>query len=220
MDFSSTAAVYGELEGSAREGSVTRPASPYGRSKLMGEIMVRDAAAALGARAMILRYFNVAGADRAGRTGQSTPRATHLFKAACRIARGDLCELVIHGSDWPTSDGSGVRDYVHVDDVARAHLMALAHLDGQENGETLTVNLGSGAGASVRQIVEAVGRAAGRQIATRVGPRRAGDVAAIVADASLARVVLGRTPRFTIDDMASDALAWERRLASVSERVA
>ena len=211
--FSSTAAVYGDAHARVDETAATLPVSPYGRSKLMAETILRDAAAASGLRAIALRYFNVAGADPAGRAGQSTAGATHLFKIACRVALGQEAALPVYGGDWPTRDGSGVRDYVHVDDLARAHLLALERLEAQADGSCEVYNLGSERGWSVREVARAVGQAAGTELACEARPRRAGDMAELVADASRARLALGWIPRWDLDAMAVHALAWERRLA-------
>lgn len=210
--FSSTAAIYGEAPEPASETTAPSPQSPYGRSKLMAEQALADAAAATSARAIALRYFNVAGADPQGRTGQSTAHATHLVKVACQVACGKREALDINGDDFPTRDGTGLRDYIHVHDLARAHLLALDRLEGMADGSMRVINLGSGAGATVREVVEAVSRAAGRPLPTRLAPRRPGDVAALIADPSLAREELGWTPQYGIDEIGAHALAWERRL--------
>lgn len=210
--FSSTAAIYGEAPEPASETTPPSPQSPYGRSKLMAEQALADAASATGARAIALRYFNVAGADPDGRTGQSTAHATHLFKVACQVACGKREALDINGEDFPTRDGTGLRDYIHVHDLARAHLLALDQLERTADGMMQVINLGSGTGATVREVVDAVSRAAGQPLPTRRAPRRPGDVAALIADASLAETKLGWTPRFTIDEIGAHALTWERRL--------
>lgn len=205
--FSSTAAVYGDGQARVGEDAPTRPVSPYGRSKLMAEQVLEDAASAHGLSVTALRYFNVAGADPAGRAGQSDPTATHLFRAACGAALGSAPALEVYGEDWPTRDGTGVRDFVHVADLARAHLLALQHA-----GEAFEVfNLGSERGFTVREVALAVGRAAGVRLPLRPRPRRAGDIAELVASTAKARDTLGWTPRFGLDDMAAHALAWEAR---------
>jgi UDP-glucose 4-epimerase len=210
--FSSTAAVYGEGIVPAREDGATCPVSPYGQSKLMAETILRDVTAATGLRAMALRYFNVAGADPDERCGQGGASATHLFKLACEVAAGRRGTLTIHGDDWSTADGTCVRDYVHVHDIARAHLLALARLASEEAAEPFSLfNIGSGRGYSVREVIEAVGAAAGLDLPVTIGPRRPGDVAAMVADTQRARAVLGWTPRFDLRDIAAHALAWERK---------
>ncbi len=210
--FSSTAAVYGEPAARVDEATPPAPLSPYGRSKLIAEQALADAAAAHGLRVCTLRYFNVAGADPAGRAGQSTAAATHLFKAACQAALGRRAALPVHGEDWPTRDGTGVRDYVHVTDLAAAHLAALDRLAAAEAGRFEVFNLGTERGCSVREVAAAVGAAAGRPVPLAPGPRRPGDMAELLADAGRARRALGWTPRLGVAEMAAHALAWERRL--------
>ena len=210
--FSSTAAVYGDASPRVDERSPTRPASPYGRTKLMAEALLADAAAAHGLKAAALRYFNVAGADPAGRAGQSTAQATHLFKAACQAALGRRPALTVFGDDWPTRDGTGVRDFVHVRDVAAAHLLALDRLEAADAPGLEVFNLGSEQGCSVREAAAAVGAAAGRPVPMALAPRRPGDLAELTADASRARAVLGWRPTLGLHDIARDALAWERTL--------
>ena len=210
--FSSTAAVYGDGTSPARECAPTLPVSPYGHSKLMDEIILRDVTAATRMRAIALRYFNVAGADPVGRTGQCGSDVTHLIKLACEVATGRRASLTIHGDDWPTADGTGVRDFVHVHDLARAHLLALDRLNSRRVVEPFALfNLGSGRGYSVRDVVAAISASAGAKLPTVTGPRRPGDVPEMVADTTRAREVLGWVPRFGLDDIAAHALAWERR---------
>jgi UDP-glucose 4-epimerase len=217
--FSSTAAVYGACEGgSIDESTATAPINPYGSSKLMTEWMLRDVARASDMRFAVLRYFNVAGADPAGRTGQSTPRATHLIKRACQVALGRATHLEIYGCDFPTPDGTGVRDYIHVADLVDAHGLALDALRSGRTGATL--NCGYGRGFSVRQVIEAVERAAGRRLATRDQARRPGDPAAVVADSRRLRAELGWRPRHdSLDEIVRHALDWEAR-AGVVPRIA
>src|SRR4051812_26235124 len=173
--FSSTAAVYGHPESNpVTEAATTAPASPYGRSKLMTEWMLEDASRAHDFRFIALRYFNVAGADPSGRTGQSTPKATHLIKRACQVALGRVPVLDIFGTDLPTKDGTGVRDYIHVSDLVAAHAVALDHL--RKGGRSGVLNCGYGHGFSVRQVVDTVASVAGRQLPVRESPRRPGDV--------------------------------------------
>jgi len=210
--FSSSAAVYGTpTEGYADETSATQPINPYGTSKLMSEWMLRDAAAAGGLRYVALRYFNVAGSDPAGRIGQSTPGATLLTKVACEAIVGKRAEVSIFGTDYPTPDGTGVRDYLHVVDLAAAHLDALKYLRG--GGASVTLNCGYGHGVSVREVLAAVEQAAGRRLTIREEARRPGDPPYLVARATRIRAELGWRPRY--DDLAaivSSSLAWERKL--------
>ncbi|TYO84881.1 UDP-glucose 4-epimerase GalE [Oceanicella actignis] len=208
--FSSTAAVYAPSDRPVDEDAPLGPVTPYGASKLMVERMIRDAAAAGILRAGVLRYFNVAGADASGRAGQSTPRATHLIKAACEAACGRRAALTIHGDDWPTPDGTGVRDYIHVQDLIEIHALMLRRL--REGGGTTTLNCGYGKGASVRQVIAAVERAAGRRVPVQIGPRRPGDLAQVVARADRVRATLGWRPRNDeLDRIVGSALAWEAR---------
>ncbi len=210
--FSSTAAVYGMPDRlPIDEDTALRPINPYGSSKLMTEWMLRDAAAAHGLRPVVLRYFNVAGADPALRSGQSTRVATHLLKIAAQVATGQRPELQVFGDDYPTPDGTCVRDYIHVSDLAAAHVAALEHLE--RGGGALTLNCGYGRGYSVRAMVEAVERALGRPLAVRMAGRRAGDPPALVADVGRIGRTLDWTPRFAdLDGIVATALAWERRL--------
>lgn len=211
--FSSTAAVYGEpIRLPVSEDAPTRPISPYGSSKLMTEWMVRDVAAAAGLRFIILRYFNVAGADPAGRTGQCTPQASHLIKVACEVATGKRPALTIFGEDYDTADGTCVRDFIHVSDLAAAHVAALAHL--ATGGGSDVVNCGYGRGFSVRQVVETTGRLARAPLTLTVGPRRAGDIPVMIADTHRIRRLLRWQPRYDdLDIIIGSALAWERRMA-------
>jgi UDP-glucose 4-epimerase len=210
--FSSTAAVYGIPPGGiAREDSPTAPINPYGSSKLMSEWMLRDTAAATGLRAVCLRYFNVAGADPGGRIGQSTRKATLLTKVACEVAVGKRPHVSIFGTDYATPDGTGVRDYIHVEDLATAHLAALDYL--RAGGETTVLNCGYGHGYSVREVLAAVARAHGAPLPQREEPRRAGDPPVLVAAADRIRTVLGWQPRYDdLDAIVRTALAWEQRL--------
>jgi len=212
--FSSTAAVYGiPAGGLAREDSPTQPINPYGTSKLMSEWMLRDLAAAGGPRYVALRYFNVAGCDPHGRVGQSTKNATLLVKVACEAAVGKRAHVSVFGTDYPTPDGTGVRDYIHVDDLASAHLDALRYL--RDGGASATLNCGYGHGYSVREVLAAVSRAHGAPISAIEQPRRAGDPPSLIADAQRIRQVLGWQPRHDdLDAIARTALAWERKLAA------
>jgi UDP-glucose 4-epimerase len=211
--FSSTAAVYGNAERvPVREDDPKNPISPYGTSKLMSELMLRDAALAHGLRYVVLRYFNVAGADPKGRTGQSTPQATHLIKVACEAALGKRAKIDVFGTDYDTPDGTGVRDYIHVSDLVGAHSAALAYLC--KGGDSATFNCGYGRGSSVKEVIASVKRISGVDFPVALGPRRDGDPAALIADASRIRGTLDWTPRFQdLDTIVSHALAWERSLA-------
>ena len=215
--FSSTAAVYGNPDKvPVDEDAPTRPMSPYGNSKLMTEAMLRDVGAAHGLRYMILRYFNVAGADPKQRTGQSTLGATHLIKVAVETALGARPHIDVFGTDYATPDGTCVRDYIHVTDLALAHSAALAHL--RRGGESGVFNCGYGHGYSVLNVIDAVKRVSGRDFPIRLSGRRPGDPAAIVADAARMRSKLGWTPRFDdLDTIVAHALAWERRLDGIRE---
>ena len=207
--FSSTAAVYGMPEvNPVGEDARLDPISPYGSSKMMTEIMLRDTAFAHDLRYVALRYFNVAGADPQGRSGQSTPRATHLIKVASEAALGRRQRLEVYGTDYDTPDGTCVRDYIHVSDLARAHVSALDHL--AAGGESLTLNCGYGRGYSVREVIEALNRVSGRPLTVRYAPRRAGDVATLVADASRLRAILDWAPEHEdLDVILRTALEWE-----------
>jgi UDP-glucose 4-epimerase len=210
--FSSTAAVYGvPADGHAREDTPTAPINPYGTSKLMSEWMLRDLAAAGGPHYAALRYFNVAGCDLQGRIGQSTRNATLLVKVACEAALGKRPHVAIFGTDYATPDGTGVRDYIHVEDLASAHLDALAYL--RSGGDSTTLNCGYGHGYSVREVLAAVGKAYGAPVPAVEHPRRAGDPPALVAHAQRIRQTLGWQPRHDdLDLIARTALAWERKL--------
>ncbi|MGN7918606.1 UDP-glucose 4-epimerase GalE [Lysobacter sp. 22409] len=216
--FSSSAAVYGmPASGIADEQMPAAPLNPYGASKLMGEWMLRDQAAASGLRFAVLRYFNVAGSDLRGRIGPSTRNATLLTKVACEVATGKRKHLAIYGTDFATPDGTGVRDYIHVDDLARAHLDALTYLRG--GGESVVLNCGYGRGYSVREVLRAVERANGGPIPVVDAPRRPGDVPLLIADATRIRRVLGWVPRYDdIDVIIGSALAWERRIDARTPR--
>ena len=208
--FSSTAAVYGiPSDGVASELTPTAPINPYGTSKLMTEWMLRDLAAASDLRYVALRYFNVAGSDPQGRIGQSTPEATLLVKVACEAAAGKRESVSVFGTDYPTADGTGVRDYIHVEDLADAHLKALAYLE--RGGESLTLNCGYGKGYSVREVLDAVERVSGRALDIREVARRAGDPPVLVAQAERIRDVLQWAPRCDdLDFIVRTSLAWER----------
>jgi UDP-glucose 4-epimerase len=210
--FSSSAAVYGMPEKNpVAEDARLTPISPYGTSKLMTELMLRDTAAAHDLRYVALRYFNVAGADPQGRSGQSTARATHLVKVACETALGERPYLEVFGTDYPTPDGTCIRDYIHVSDLARAHLDALRYLRG--GGKSQVLNCGYGTGFSVLEVIASVKLVSQRDFPVRVGPRRAGDPAALVAQAKRIGEVLGWKPKLDgLDTIVSHALAWEKQL--------
>jgi UDP-glucose 4-epimerase len=210
--FSSTAAVYGTPDGPyAEETTPTAPINPYGTSKLMSEWMLRDLAQASPMRYVILRYFNVAGADSQGRVGAATKKATLLIKVAVEVAIGKRPHLSIYGTDYPTPDGTGVRDYIHVEDLATAHLDALTYLEG--NGKSATLNCGYGHGYSVREVIQSVERVSGQKIVVKEEPRRAGDPPMLVARAQAVRSTLGWTPRFDdLDTIVRHALEWEKKL--------
>ncbi|WP_350334894.1 UDP-glucose 4-epimerase GalE [Coralliovum pocilloporae] len=212
--FSSTAAVYGipDTDSPIAEDMPLQPISPYGSSKLMTEIMLRDAAFAYpDFNYTALRYFNVAGADPKGRAGQSTPRATHLIKVANQTALGDRSHMDVFGTDYNTPDGTCVRDYIHVSDLAKAHALALARL--RDGGDSLVANCGYGHGYSVLQVLEAVKRASGVDFAVNYVDRRAGDPPSLVANSERAGSVLGWEPSHAdLDLIVETALSWERML--------
>ena len=212
--FSSTAAVYGNpARVPVAEDDPTVPLSPYGWSKLMTEVMLRDTSAAHDLSHVALRYFNVAGADPQMRTGLSTPGATHLIKVAVEAALGRRERIDVFGTDYPTPDGTCIRDFIHVSDLARAHLAALDYL--REGGASTTLNCGYGRGYSIREVLDAVGRAAGHTFAVNYGARRPGDIVVSVAAANRIRETLRWTPELdNLDTIVRDALAWERRLMS------
>jgi UDP-glucose 4-epimerase len=216
--FSSTAAVYGGAgQEPITEEAPTNPESPYGRSKLMTEWMLADASAAHGFTYTALRYFNVAGADPRGRTGQSTRGATHLIKVACETATGKRPALDIFGTDYPTPDGTCIRDYIHVSDLAVAHRLALARL--RAGGDNLVANCGYGRGYSVLEVIDSVNKIIGRPLEIRPSKRRPGDAAAVVANADLARRELNWTPKYAdLDRIVADALAWEEILSRSNRR--
>jgi UDP-glucose 4-epimerase len=211
--FSSTAAVYGMTgDQPVAEDAPLAPMSPYGSSKRMTEIMLADAARAHDFRYVSLRYFNVAGADPQGRAGQSTPRATHLIKVACETALGKRDHIQVFGTDYPTHDGTCIRDYIHVTDLTRAHLAALRHL--QAGGASDVLNCGYGRGYSVLEVIDAVKRASGRSFDVRLGPRRPGDPAVVIAATERIRKLLGWVPLHDrLDAIVFQALRWEERLS-------
>lgn len=212
--FSSTAAVYGvPSDDPVTEDYPTRPANPYGLSKLMTEMMLCDTAAAHPMNYCALRYFNVAGADPQGRSGQSTKGATNLIKVTCEVAAGMRDRLEIFGDDWPTPDGTGVRDFIHVTDLANAHVHALETLIAAP-GESHVLNCGYGRGHSVREVVAAVERASNNRVRVAIEPRREGDIAMMVANSDALRERMGWVPGHdNLDEIVSSALNWERKLA-------
>ena len=214
--FSSTAATYGVPETSPiHEDSPKSPINPYGWSKLMTEQMLADASAAHGFNFCALRYFNVAGADPQGRSGQSTAGATHLIKVACEAATGKRDGVAVFGTDYDTPDGTGVRDYIHVSDLANAHVLALGALI-EQPGRSLTMNCGYGKGFSVLEVLDAVDRVTNTKIERHMQPRRAGDPAELVSDPSRIRATVPWHPKH--DDLGkiiTHALQWERKLSEI-----
>jgi UDP-glucose 4-epimerase len=215
--FSSTAAVYGIPEGGyASEETPTRPINPYGASKLMSEWMLRDLAAATGLRHVTLRYFNVAGSDPGGTMGHSHPEATLLVKVACQAAVGARPGVCVFGSDYPTPDGTGVRDYIHVEDLADAHLRAVDYLRG--GGASTTLNCGYGHGYSVREVLRMVEQVHGQPLRVTEEPRREGDPPTLVARADRIRQLLGWRPHHDdLETIVATQLAWERTLQARPE---
>ena len=214
--FSSTAAVYGNVsQEPVSETIAPAPVSPYGASKLMSEWMLRDSAAAYGLKYVALRYFNVAGADPKGRSGQSTPNAPHLIKVACETATSKRNGMSVYGTDYPTRDGTCIRDYIHVSDLVSAHMDALRYL--RAGGDSEVMNCGYGTGYSVLEVLDAVKHVSGKDFPVTLGPARAGDPAAIVARADKIRAVLGWQPK--LDDLQTivrHALAWEAKIPAKS----
>jgi UDP-glucose 4-epimerase len=210
--FSSTAAVYGNPEQvPVPETAPTRPLSPYGSSKLMTEIMLHDVAAAHDMSYAVLRYFNVAGADPLARIGLATIGATHLLKIAVEAATGQRAKIDVFGTDYPTADGSCIRDFIHVSDLAQAHGAALTYL--RNGGRSVTLNCGYGRGYSVLETIEAVRRISGRNFAIQYAPRRPGDIMTMVADTARMRATLDFTPQYEdLETIAAHALAWEEKL--------
>jgi UDP-glucose 4-epimerase len=217
--FSSTAATYGIPEVSpVTENTPQHPINPYGMSKLMTEFMLRDTAAAHPINFCALRYFNVAGADPQGRTGQSTAGATHLIKVAVEAALGKRDKVGVFGTDFATPDGTGVRDYIHVSDLAAAHVLALEAL-AAEPQRSLTMNCGYGKGFSVLEVLDAVDRVTNRTIVRELAPRRAGDPDALISDNSRIKATLPWVPRYAdLDTIVQHALAWERKLSDIRDR--
>jgi UDP-glucose 4-epimerase len=210
--FSSTAAVYGNPDQvPVTEEAPTRPLSPYGSSKLMSEIMLHDVASAHGMNIVVLRYFNVAGADPLARIGLATVGATHLLKIAVEAATGQRAKIDVFGTDYPTPDGSCIRDFIHVSDLVQAHGAALSYL--RQGGASTTLNCGYGRGYSVLQTIEAVRRVSGRNFAVQVSERRPGDIMTMIADTTRIRATLDWIPQYdNLDTIAAHALAWEEKL--------
>ena len=216
--FSSTAAVYGRPDRTpVSEAAALNPISPYGASNMMTERILADTAAAHGLSYMILRYFNVAGADPDCRAGQGG-KPTHLVKVAAQIASGVRQEtLQIFGDDYPTPDGTCIRDYIHVSDLVDAHMEALSHM--RVGGASMALNCGYGRGYSVREVIDAVERVSGTTLATEIAPRRPGDPPQLIADDAAIRSHLGWTPRFDdLDFIVRTAIDWERELAERAQR--
>jgi len=214
--FSSTAAVYGNPDKvPISENAPTHPVSPYGSSKLMSETLLHDTAQAHGLRFVALRYFNVAGADPKLRTGQSSPGATHLIKVAAEAVVGKRQRVSIYGTDYPTPDGTCIRDYIHVSDLVRAHSAALSYL--RKGGANATYNCGYGRGASVREVLAAVKRVSGADFPVEVAERREGDPVSLIADVTRIRAALDWKPQYDdLDTIVKHALGWERRLLAES----
>lgn len=210
--FSSTAATYGIPEVEAvREDTPVSPINPYGMSKLMSEHMLRDLSAASDLRHVVLRYFNVAGSDPQGRVGQSTINATLLIKVACEVAVGKRDVLYVFGTDYPTSDGTGVRDFIHVADLAAAHISALNYLE--RGGDSTTLNCGYGHGYSVREVIDSVERVSGKKLNVIESPRRAGDPPQLIADVTKIHQTFDWQPNFDdLDTIVETSLAWEKKM--------
>ncbi len=209
--FSSTALVYGEPASRIAENTAPAPINPYGASKLMSEWILRDAARAHGFRYVALRYFNVAGADPRGRMGQRNPEATHLIKVCCQAALGKRASVSIYGTDYPTPDGTGIRDYVHVEDLAAAHLAALDYLD--KDQPPVTLNVGYGRGSSVREVIKALKDVSGVDFQVVEALRRAGDPAILVAEAEQIKIKFNWQPRRdNLTTIVTDAWQWEKIL--------
>jgi len=215
--FSSTAAVYGIPQGDiATEESPLAPINPYGTSKLMSEWMLRDLCAASDMRYVALRYFNVAGSDPECRIGQSTEKATLLIKVAAEVAVGKREQLLIFGTDYPTADGTGIRDYIHVEDLASAHLSAMSYL--RQGGDSTTLNVGYGHGYSVRQVIDAVNRVNGKPIKTQEQTRRAGDPPSLIARVTKIHATLDWKPRYdNLDFIVKTSLDWEKKLIQLGK---
>ncbi|PCI20932.1 MAG: UDP-glucose 4-epimerase GalE [Piscirickettsiaceae bacterium] len=212
--FSSTAAVYGALEtGFASEETPKAPINPYGSSKLMSEQMIRDLSFATKLKHVILRYFNVAGSDPDGLIGQSTKNATLLIKVAAEVATGKREKLLVFGTDYPTPDGTGIRDYIHVSDLAAAHINALDYL--RNDGASTILNCGYGHGFSVREVINAINEENGSPITVEEMPRRAGDPPELISVADKIRETIGWQPQYNdLNLIVKTSLAWEKRLSA------
>lgn len=210
--FSSTAAVYGEIEDyPVQETSPTSPINPYGQSKLMSEKIIRDYALASDLKYIILRYFNVAGADSSGKIGQMGKKAAHLIKVGCDAALGIRPSASIFGTDYPTPDGTGIRDYIHVEDLAAAHVDALAYLE-QKSSASQILNCGYGTGYSVKEVLSKIKEISGVDFVINETPRREGDPACVVASGDKIRKIIGWKPQHnSLDEIVSSALAWEKK---------
>ncbi len=215
--FSSTAAVYAETGEAFTEESPTQPANPYGRSKLFAEWALRDICQANPQmKSVILRYFNVAGASQDGHLGQATPNATHLIKVACQAALGLRSHLNMYGTDYPTEDGTCVRDYIHVDDLAQAHLLALDYL--RAGGESDIFNCGYGQGFSVKQVIEAVKKVSSVDFMVETVGRRSGDAVQVVANSQKIQKVMGWSPQFNdLEGICRSALEWEKKYQAMDQ---
>ena len=209
--FSSTAAVYGEVrESPVEESSPTDPINPYGKSKLMSESIIRDYAQASNLKYIILRYFNVAGADSSGKIGQMGKKAAHLIKVGCDAALGLRPSASIYGTDYDTPDGTGIRDYIHVEDLATAHVDSLAYLERESKSEIL--NCGYGTGYSVREVLSKIKEVSGVDFSVEETPRREGDPACVIASGKKIRDVIGWNPQHdSLDEIVRSALAWEEK---------
>jgi UDP-glucose 4-epimerase len=210
--FSSTAAVYGmPKEDSASEETMPSPINPYGRSKLMTEWMLEDISVAHEFSYVALRYFNVAGASSTGLIGQSTPNATHLLKIAAEVAAGKRAEMSIFGDDYSTPDGTCIRDYIHVDDLAHAHIDALKYLE--SNNQSQILNCGYGHGFSVREVLKTVEEITGEKLKVNISPRRDGDAVTLISKAQKIKNVLGWTPKYdNLSTIVKSAIEWEKKL--------
>jgi UDP-glucose 4-epimerase len=219
--FSSTAAVYGEPgKNPVSESTQPCPINPYGRSKLATEWLIQDCCKATGLRSVILRYFNVSGADPIGRQGLRNPEATHLIRAACNALLKLSEQVTIFGTDFPTPDGTAIRDYIHVEDLAAAHIAALQYLEQEQASQTLILNCGYGHGYSVHEIIDAVRRVSGQDYTVIKGERRSGDPACVIADVERIHRELDWTSRYdSIDTIVATALRWDLLLILQEKKI-